>query len=125
MLHDIGVFRTDTPFLFTTGEGPYITHLTHGEELLREEGFRVHARAARTHQAISAEDVRERGLPLPERDHLPQSPEEEVLALADYFYSKKFDSLFAERTPAQIRTYYERHGRSVQQFDRLYAKYCE
>lgn len=126
MLHDIGVFSTDTPQLFTQGEGPYITHLSEGAHLLEQEGLPLHASAARTHSDITRAEIVDGDLPLPAEDHVPSSPEEEVLSVADKFYAKRFDSLFDERSLAEVREYLRGYGEdSLARFDVLYAKYCE
>ncbi len=126
MLHDIGIFETQTPFLFTTGQGPYITHLSKGARLLEQEGLPLHANAARTHSDISSEDIQKQDLPLPEEEYTPQTPEEEILSLADKFYTKRFDSLFTERSLPEVREYLRGYGvAAVERFNELYAKYCE
>lgn len=124
MVHDIGIFRTETPALFTNGNGEYLTHITHGVEILEEEGLPTHARAALTHTGISQEQIAARGLPLPDRDHLPETIEEEILCLADFYYSKNFSRLFCERTPQEIRRYMAQYGQeAVAVYDRLAKKY--
>jgi uncharacterized protein len=126
MLHDIGIFQTKTPFLFTKGTGPYITHLAKGSNILEKENLLLHARAARTHANISKEDIKRYNLPLPQAEYTPQSDEEEILALADVYYTKRFDSLFEERSIDSIRVYLEKYGlEAVNRFNALHKKYCE
>lgn len=126
MLHDIGIFKTETPFLFTSGDGPYVTHLSKGARLLEQEGLPVHASAARTHSDISAEDIQQASLPLPPSNYSPQTPEEEILSLADKFYSKRFNELFKERSVQEVRAYLRGYGEAaVERFNKLYARYCE
>jgi uncharacterized protein len=122
MLHDIGIFRVDEPRLHTKGALPYIAHAQTGYELLLEEGLPRHALVARNHVAITASEVREQGLPLPEEDHLPTTPEEELVFVADQFYSKVFGDLFAERSLDEVRAYLDRLGKRGH-FDELWAKY--
>ena len=41
-----------------------------------------------TGTGITAEEIRNQKLPVPERDYLPETPEEKLVCLADKFYSK-------------------------------------
>ena len=126
MLHDIGIFQTDTPVLFTKGEGPYITHLSKGAKILEAENLPLHANAARTHSTITQEQIRSEELPLPAGEYVPQTPEEEILSLADKFYNKRFEGLFSERSVAEVREYLAQYSDdSVRHFDVVFAKYCE
>lgn len=90
MLHDIGIFMTDTPELGCTGEHPYICHGYLGRSLLEKSGLPRHARVCERHvgAGISVSDIERQGLPLPLRDMLPVSIEEQVICYADKFFSK-------------------------------------
>ena len=90
MLHDIGIFLTDTPQLGCTGTQPYIRHGVLGYELLVESGRSQLARVCERHVGvgISAEDVHRFNLPLPARDMVPISIEEQIICYADKFFSK-------------------------------------
>lgn len=124
MLHDIGIFHTKDDFLYTTGQGPYITHILHGETVLNQEGHPAHARASRTHMGLTKNNIALRKLPLPAEDHLPETIEEEILCLADTFYSKRFDSLFYERSVNEVREMLAEFGEeALHVFDMLAKKY--
>ena len=126
MLHDIGIFRTQTPPLFTRGQGPYITHFTHGADILESERLFRHAQAAKTHSDITKEEIVAQKLPLPAEDHVPTTPEEEIISLADKYYTKRFKELFYERSVEEIREYLAGYGQgAVTRFNELHAKYCE
>ena len=126
MLHDIGIFQTDTPFLYTTGSGPYINHLSKGAKLLEAENLPLHANAARTHHDLTPEEIQEQDLLLPAAEYVPQTPEEEILSLADRFYSKQFESLFTERPVEEVRAYLlDNNPSGLGRFNALFAKYCE
>jgi uncharacterized protein len=125
MLHDIGIFRTKEPVLFTTGDGPYITHLHHGSEILKKEGLELHARAARTHASISLDEIKEQNLPLPDKGYVPETSEEEILHIADQFFSKNFKHLFDERTHKQVLEYLNQYPTKKKRFISLFNKYCE
>ena len=61
-----------------------------GAELLRSEGLPRHALVCERHTGtgISLEEIIERNLPLPHRDMVPVSLEEQLICYADIFYSK-------------------------------------
>ncbi len=91
MLHDIGIFKTDADGIQCFGSEPYIRHGIIGAELLRDEGIPEEiARVAERHTGagISREEIIDAGLPLPHRDMLPVSVEEQVICYADKFFSK-------------------------------------
>lgn len=90
MLHDIGILQTASPMFGCTGKEPYIRHGILGRKLLENIQLPDTALVCERHigAGISAEDVRRHDLPLPERDMLPVSIEEQLICYADKFYSK-------------------------------------
>lgn len=91
MLHDIGVVECDAPGIFCYGSRPYICHGVAGAEILRREGIdESFAQVCERHTGagISEEDIREKGLPLPPGNYMPQTLEERLICYADKFYSK-------------------------------------
>lgn len=90
MLHDIGVCRTDAAGIECFGTEPYIRHGVIGAEMLRAEGYPRHARVCERHTGtgITRKAIEERSLPLPQRDFLPETMEEQVICYADKFFSK-------------------------------------
>lgn len=90
MLHDIGIFMCDAPSIYCFGDKPYICHGTLGSELMKKEGFPRHALVCERHTGagISLEQVIKQNLPIPHRDLLPISIEEQIVCFADKFYSK-------------------------------------
>lgn len=90
LLHDIGIFMTHAPSLGCRGDRPYLCHGYLGRELLEREGLPRHALVAERHvgAGITAREIRARGLPLPARDMVPQSIEEQIICYADKFFSK-------------------------------------
>lgn len=118
MLHDIGIFLTDAPDLGCTGSFPYLCHGYLGADLLREKGLPRHALVCERHtgMGISREMIREGNLPLPDRDMLPVSPEEQLICFADKFFSKSRPG--KEKNTSQIRCEALRFGEmSVERFD--------
>lgn len=104
LLHDIGIVYTDAPALGCRGHHPYVCHGVLGRMLLEEEGLMRHALVCERHVGvgISIEDIRRQRLPLPERDMLPLSIEEQIIAYADTFYSKNGSGAEKEKTFANI-----------------------
>lgn len=90
MLHDIGIFQTDASGIYCFGEHPYICHGYLGADLMRREGYPRHALVCERHTGagLSLDDILAQGLPVPHRDMLPVSLEEQVICFADKFYSK-------------------------------------
>lgn len=90
MLHDIGVGLCDAPSIHCHGTEAYIRHGILGARILRAEGLPRHARVAERHtgSGITAGYIREKGLPLPQEDFLPETVEEKLICYADKFFSK-------------------------------------
>ena len=90
LLHDIGVFLTDAPGIHCHGTHPYICHGYLGSELLQKEGYLRHALVCERHTGagLSLKSIVERDLPVPHREMLPVSLEEQVICFADKFFSK-------------------------------------
>lgn len=104
MLHDLGIFLTDAPRIYCFGDKPYICHGFLGAELLRSHGLSRHAAVCERHTGtgLTKEQVEREGWPLPLRDYLPVTVEEQIICFADKFYSKtKF--LEQARTFEQVR----------------------
>ncbi len=118
MLHDIGIFRTDAPSICCHGTEPYICHGTIGAELLRADGYPRHALVCERHTGagLSFRDIVNQGLPVPHRDMVPVSLEEQLICFADKFYSKTH--LDREKTVEQARHSLERFGEDgLRRFD--------
>ena len=127
MLHDVGVLHCHAPSILCEGTRPYIAHGIIGAEMLRDYG-RTHgidlepfARICERHTGtgITAREVREQGLPIPEHDYLPETPEEKLICLADKFFSKSGD--MKERTVDAVRHSLEKFGMdTVERLDALF-----
>ncbi|MDP3285711.1 MAG: HD domain-containing protein [Desulfobacterales bacterium] len=90
LLHDIGIFKTNSPQLGCFGTHPYVCHGFLGREILEKAGLPEHALVCDRHMGtgISAEEIAKSGLPIPARDMIPVSIEEQVICYADKFFSK-------------------------------------
>ena len=110
MLHDIGIFQTDAPKIGCTGLHRYICHGYLGADLLRKEGYPCHALVCERHTGagISLERIRHDNLPLPQREMLPVTLEEQVICFADKFYSKTH--LDREKTIEKARHSISKHS---------------
>lgn len=112
MLHDIGIFMTNTPKFGCYGSYPYIAHGYLGRQLLEREGFPVHALVCERHTGvgITREEIIKNTLPLPHRDMVPITLEEKIIAYADKFFSKESDSSVRVRTVDEIVKDLEKYG---------------
>lgn len=112
LLHDIGIFLTNTPDLDCHGDKPYLCHGYLGREILEKEGLAKHALICERHVGvgITKEDIKKNNLPLPARDMQAQTLEEEIISYADKFFSKTKENLTKEKTIEQIKTELIKYG---------------
>lgn len=113
LLHDIGIGRTHAPGILCEGKEPYICHGTIGAEMLRsfDASLEPLARICERHtgSGLTREDILSQNLPIsPVRDLLPETLEEQLVCLADKFFSKSGD-------PAKEKDF-ERIKRSMMKF---------
>lgn len=115
MLHDIGVFLCDAPDIDCHGEYPYICHGYLGADLLRKEGLEHHALVCERHTGtgLSLAMIEKEGLPLPHRDMLPVSIEEQLICFADKFYSKT--KLDVEKPIKKIKKSLSKYGSETEE----------
>lgn len=112
MLHDIGIFMTNTPKFDCHGKYPYIAHGYLGREILEKERFPMHALVCERHTGvgITKEEIVKNNLPLPCRDMIPITLEEKIIAYADKFFSKESDGSVRVRTVDEIIKDLSRYG---------------
>ena len=125
LLHDIGIFLTDAPDIGCFGEKHYLEHGYLGREILEQEGLPEHALVCERHIGVglSRHDIIEQSLPLPQREMMPVSIEEKIIAYSDLFFSKSPADRDRERSFAQIRQKMSRYGSATT--DRLDALHEE
>lgn len=113
MIHDIGIFLTNAPNLFCFGDFPYLAHGYLGCELVASLGYPEHGLVCERHTGvgITKEEIIENKLPLPFRDLLPESVEEQIIAFADKFYSKSGD-VKREKSLSDVRKSIAKFGES-------------
>ena len=112
MLHDIGMIMTNTPQLGCHGKAPYLQHGIAGGAILEAEGLPRHALVCERHIGIglTAAEITSQQLPLPARDMLPDSLEEQIICYADLFYSKSQKKRAGEKNPTEVRKGLQRYG---------------
>ena len=90
MLHDIGIIKCNAPDIDCHGTFEYICHGYLGADMLREEGYPIHALVCERHTGtgLSRRMIEEKNLPLPHKDFMPVSLEEQLICFADKFFSK-------------------------------------
>lgn len=118
LLHDIGIFLTDADGIHCYGSHPYICHGYLGADLVRKEGYPRHALVCERHTGagLSLKAIEERNLPIPHREMVPVSLEEQLICFADKFYSKT--KLDKEKSLEKARKSIERHGEEgLERFD--------
>ncbi len=122
LLHDIGIFLCDAPSIQCFGTHPYICHGYLGAELMRQEGLERHALVCERHTGagLTLTQIEAQNLPVPHRDMLPVTLEEQVICFADKFFSKT--RLAEEKTVEQARRSLQKFGEEgVERFNR----WCE
>ena len=123
MLHDLGIVFCDAPSIGCFGNEPYLLHGILGAENLRairSDDLEKFARICERHtgSGLTAEEIRAAGLPLPEKDLLPETLEEKIICLADKFYSKSDPR--RKKTLPDIRKDMARFGEApLRRFDQL------
>lgn len=122
MLHDIGVINCDAKDIYAFGHLPYLCHGIEGKKLLEENGLSQYASICERHTGagLSAKEIRQKNLPLPKRDMIPQTLLEKLICYADKFFSKSKD-LKREKTIDEIIHQMKKFGEdSYNKFMNLY-----
>ena len=122
LLHDIGIRKCHAPDIGCNGKLPYIAHGIAGAAMLRKLDPELEkiARICERHTGtgLSAAEIKKRGIPLPERDLMPETPEEKLVCLADKFFSKSAE--MKEKSLPDIRRSMAKFGsENVARFDDL------
>ena len=130
LLHDLGIGKCDAPGIDCVGTKPYIAHGIIGARMLREYGaehgidLERYARICERHtgSGLTAAEIRRQKLPLPERDYLPETPEEALVCLADKFFSKSGD--MNEKPLEKVRRSMAKFGdASLERFEALCRRF--
>jgi uncharacterized protein len=112
MLHDIGILFTNEPEIGCYGDRPYICHGYLGREILENEGFPRHALVCERHVGVglSQSEIEENKLPVPGRDMIPITIEEQIICYADKFFSKDTEFLLKNKPLEKVRQGIVRYG---------------
>jgi uncharacterized protein len=112
ILHDIGIFETNTPKLGCFGVHPYVCHGYLGRNILEKKGLLQHALVCERHVGIgiTAEEIKLHNLPLPLRDMIPLSIEEQIICFADKFFSKNGEMDGREKPVGEILNSLQKYG---------------
>ncbi|MFH1750001.1 MAG: HD domain-containing protein [bacterium] len=112
MLHDIGIFLTNTPGLGCYGKAPYVRHGYLGKKVLDKEKLPKHGLVCERHVGVglSKKDIIKRELPLPKRDMIPITLEEKIICFADKFFSKNKKFLVKEKSVEQVKEELTQYG---------------
>jgi len=112
MLHDIGMIFTNAPDIGCNGNQPYICHGILGKKILDDEGLFKHGLISERHTGtgITKQEIIEKKLPLPLKDMVPISLEEEIICYADKFFSKDPKNLIKEKTPEEVEKMLKGYG---------------
>ena len=128
LLHDIGIRECDAPSIECHGKQNYIAHGTIGAEMLRrygsEQGMDLEAFARicerHTGSGLTAKEIRQQCLPIPEQDYLPETLEEKLVCLADKFFSKS--GSMKEKDIDRVRKSMMKYGTdTIERFDAMCA----
>lgn len=126
MVHDIGIRYTNAPEIGCKGSHRYIEHGYKGREIMEAEGFPLIAPVCERHigVGISREEVLQFGLPLPHRDMIPLSVEEEIVCYADKFFSKSADDPTKPKPIEKIEKSLRKYGEyKVEVFHRMMNRF--
>ncbi len=128
MLHDIGIFMTDAPHLGCTGDYPYIAHGYLGRQILEDIGCPLHALVCERHTGVglTAGEIRDLGLPIPVRDMLPITLEEEIICFADLLHPSSPERMLTALSVAEAREDIMAYGKAkLRKFDRWAVMFGE
>lgn len=126
MLHDIGIIKVDDKEIGCDGKLPYICHGTEGRKILDEIDLPLHGRVAETHTGVGIfkDEIIKMRLPLPQRDMLPQTVEEEIVSWSDLFFTKDPSKIWFEKNLEDAKASVEEFGdRYTERFDAWAGRY--
>jgi len=126
MLHDIGIYLTNAPKIECYGDKAYISHGVIGRTILEKEGYPKHALVCERHVGLglTPKDIEKQKLPIPKRDMTPKTIEEEIICLADKFFSKSNHKLDKEIDIEIIKEKQAKFGKEkLEKLDKLLKKF--
>ena len=127
LLHDIGICRCRVPALECYGKEPYIKHFLFSRDILHDEGCSPELQnVVLTHIGCGCtiDEIELYHFPFPKEDIIARTVEEQIVSIADMYFSKKIGSLEVERDLTQIINKFKKYSlRQQRLFDRWIKKY--
>jgi uncharacterized protein len=126
LLHDIGILYTDAPALGCRGRHPYVCHGYLGRTMLERCGLHRHALVCERHVGvgITQMDIISQKLPIPLREMMPVSVEEQIICYADKFFSKNGGTNGREKSVEEILQQLQAYGPDkVRRFERWVERF--
>ena len=123
LLHDIGVYECLQNYP-VKGNPPYIQHGIIGAKIIKSLGLEEKlARFASHHTGVGVtiEDIKKQNLPLPEKDFVPITAEEEIVAYADNFHGKDPAFCTFEEAKAEFAKFNPINGEVMDVWSRKYG----
>jgi len=113
MLHDIGIIKVNDEELGCNGKLNYLCHGTEGRKILEAEKLMKHAEVAENHTGVGIfkDEIENNKLPLPKKDIVAVTLEEEIISYADLFFSKNPQKIWHERSIEEARASIEKFGK--------------
>lgn len=128
MLQDIGIFMTDAPHLGCHGDFPYIAHGYLGRQILEDEGYPLHALVCERHMGVglTAAEVKDRNLPIPVRNMVPITLEEQIICFADKLFPVSPEKMLTVQSLEEAREDIKVYGPAkLRTFDRWACMFQE
>lgn len=126
LLHDVGIYRVNAHRIGCIGPMEYVCHGYLGREMLEQEGYPRHAMVCERHVGlgISVADIEKHDLPLPKREMVPETIEEQIICYADKFFTK-FPTKLEEELPIErVRKVVAKYGEEqVERFEKWHAMF--
>jgi len=106
MLHDIGICKTNAKNIGCFGQDTYLKHFLYSKEIVKEEGYSKEIQnIVLTHIGCgcTVEEIEKYKFPFPKEDIIAKTVEEQIVAIADLYFSKNINDLEYEKTIDEIR----------------------
>ena len=127
LLHDIGICRCRVPALGCNGTEPYIKHFLFSRDILRDEGCSTELQDIVLKHigcGFTVDEIEVYNFPFPKEDVIAKTVEEQIVSIADMYFSKKIGELQTERSLDDIRNRFKKYSlRQQRLFDRWIKKY--
>ena len=127
LLHDIGIVKCRVPALGCNGTEPYIKHFLFSRNILCHEGCSPELQNVVLKHigcGYTVDEIDTYNFPFPKEDVIAKTVEEQIVSIADMYFSKKIGHLHDERSLDEIRDRFRKYSiRQQRLFDRWVKKY--